>query len=196
MNNIAKFFFELGQLKRVKRSGWWLAGIKDPESVAEHSFRAAIIGRFLAEMENADADKVTAMVLFHDIPEARINDLHKVGARYINFKKAEETVLKEQAERLPKKIADEMLSSHYEVEQQKTKEAIIAKDADLLECAIQAKEYLEQSYKDCENWIHNVGKLLKTRSAKKVFGLMNKTNANSWWYGLKHIGPLIKHKTK
>lgn len=196
MNNITKFFFELGQLKRVKRSGWWLAGIKDPESVAEHAFRAAIIGRILAEMENADADKVTAMVLFHDIPEARINDLHKVGARYINFGKAEEAALKEQAERLPKKIADEMLGFYYETEQQKTKEAIIAKDADLLECAIQAKEYLEQNYKDCENWIHNVGKLLKTRSAKKVFELMKKTNANSWWYGLKHIAPLIKYKPK
>ncbi|MBF0384955.1 MAG: HD domain-containing protein, partial [Candidatus Omnitrophica bacterium] len=36
-------FAEAGLLKRVKRSGWWVAGIKDPESVAEHSFRCAVI---------------------------------------------------------------------------------------------------------------------------------------------------------
>lgn len=196
MNNITKFFFELGQLKKVKRSGWWLAGIKDPESVAEHAFRATIVARILAEMENADVNKVTAMVLFHDVPEARINDLHKVGARYIDFGKAEKESLKEQVERLPKKIADELVALFDEMQECKTKEAIIAKDADLLECAIQAKEYLEQNYKDCENWIYNVGKQLRTSSAKKVFKLMKKTNANSWWYGLKHIEPLIKHKSK
>ena len=196
MKNIAKFFFELGQLKKVKRSGWWLAGVKDPESVAEHSFRATIIARILAEMENADVNKATTMVLFHDVPEARINDLHKVGARYIDFEKAEVASLKEQVERLPKKIADEMAALYKEMLQGKTKEAIIAKDADLLECAIQAKEYLEQNYKDCENWIYNVGKKLKTKSAKEILKLIKKTNSNSWWYGLKHIKPLLKNKPR
>jgi putative hydrolases of HD superfamily len=37
MSNIAKYLYEIGQLKRVKRSGWWMAEIVDPESVAEHS---------------------------------------------------------------------------------------------------------------------------------------------------------------
>jgi hypothetical protein len=40
-NDMAKYLYEAGQLKRVKRSGWWIAGVKDPESVAEHSFRTA-----------------------------------------------------------------------------------------------------------------------------------------------------------
>ena len=30
------FFAEAGLLKHIKRSGWWVAGVKDPESVAEH----------------------------------------------------------------------------------------------------------------------------------------------------------------
>ena len=29
-------FAEAGLLKKIKRSGWWVAGIKDPESVAEY----------------------------------------------------------------------------------------------------------------------------------------------------------------
>jgi putative hydrolase of HD superfamily len=31
LNDIAKYLYEIGQLKRVKRSGWWMAGITDPE---------------------------------------------------------------------------------------------------------------------------------------------------------------------
>ncbi len=165
MKDITKFFFELGQLKRVKRSGWWAAGIKDPESVAEHTFRSVIIGRILAELEKADKDKVTMMLLFHDVPESRINDMHKIGARYIDIDKAGASAMKEQLERLPKRLGKEVLDNFNEMETKKTKEAIIAKDADLLECAIQAKEYLEQNYKDCENWIYNVEKRLKTKSA-------------------------------
>ncbi len=195
-NEIVKFFVELGQLKRVKRSGWWLAGIKNPESVAEHSYRAAIMGKIIAELEGADSTKVMSMVLIHDIPEARINDLHKVGARYIDFQKAEKDSFKEQLDRLPKKIADEFYSLFMEMEEKKTKEAVIAKDVDLLECAFQAKEYLEQSYKDAENWIDNVEKGLKTKSAKEILKIMKKSGANDWWYGLKHIGHLLKNKAK
>jgi 5'-deoxynucleotidase YfbR-like HD superfamily hydrolase len=194
MKKIAKFFFELGQLKRVKRSGWWAAGIKDPETVAEHSFRSIIIGKVIAELEGADSNKVVNMLMFHDIPETRINDLHKIGARYVDYKVPESKALKEQMQNLPKKISDEILNNFKEMHDKKTKEAIIAKDTDLLECAIQAKEYLEQNYKDCDNWISNVEKQLKTKSAKLILKEIKKTNSNSWWYGLKHIKELLKHK--
>ncbi|GGP44124.1 hypothetical protein GCM10010214_16250 [Streptomyces abikoensis] len=36
----AGFLLEMGMLKRAKRSGWWIAGVKDPETIAEHSFRS------------------------------------------------------------------------------------------------------------------------------------------------------------
>ena len=39
---------EAGVLKRVRRSGWWVLGIKDVETVAEHSFRCAAIGYIIA----------------------------------------------------------------------------------------------------------------------------------------------------
>lgn len=44
----------MGVLKRVARTGWWFAGNKQPESVAEHSFRVGVIGSVLAMMEGAD----------------------------------------------------------------------------------------------------------------------------------------------
>jgi putative hydrolase of HD superfamily len=38
---VAAFAYEMGVLKRIRRSGWWHVGVRDPESIAEHSFRVA-----------------------------------------------------------------------------------------------------------------------------------------------------------
>ena len=181
MKDIINFFFELGQLKRVRRSGWWLLGIEHPESVAEHSFRAAIIGYFLAKLEKVDLNKVTLMCLFNDLHETRLNDLHKVGHRYIDFRKAETRAHKEQTENLDKNI----FSLHKEFQEQKTKESVVARDADLLECAVQAKEYIDKGYKDAKNWNDNIKKILKTKNAKKLFKLIEKNSSNEWWKHLK-----------
>lgn len=41
---ISSFISEMGVLQRVARTGWWFPGNKQPESVAEHSFRVGVIG--------------------------------------------------------------------------------------------------------------------------------------------------------
>lgn len=187
MEDIVNFFYEVGQLKRVKRSGWWLAGIDNPENIAEHSFRVAVIGYVLAKLEKVDAHKVVLMSLFQDLSEARLNDLHKVGQRYINFKEAEKKAFKEQLERLPEEMADELYDLFNQYHTDSSKEGIVARDADYLECVVQAKEYIETGYKSAQNWIDNIRKLLKTDSAKKLMDLVEKTDSKSWWKDLKKI---------
>jgi putative hydrolase of HD superfamily len=184
-SDIVKYLFEAGQLKRVRRSGWWMIGVEHPESIAEHSFRAAIVGYILGKMENADAEKVAMMALFNDLHEARLNDLHKVGHRYINFKKAEKKAFEEQVQRLPKEIADELKSNLSNFQKDSTKEGIIARDADLIECALQAKEYIDKGFKDAKDWLKNIRKHIRTSSAKKLLGKIEKGDSNSWWKGLK-----------
>jgi putative hydrolase of HD superfamily len=187
MKNILDLFFEFGQLKRVKRSGWWTAGIKDPESVAEHTSRACFIGYILSKLENADYKKVVLMLVWHDLPESRINDKDKIEARYINGRIGEEKAFEDQVKNLPENIREELLSLQREFNEGLTKEAIIAKDADYLECAIQAKEYFDIGYKKTEDWINNVGKALKTKSAKEIFTLIKNSDSLDWWKGLKKL---------
>ncbi|MDD5618601.1 MAG: HD domain-containing protein, partial [Candidatus Omnitrophica bacterium] len=79
---LLEFISEAGILKRIKRSGWWVLGIKDPETVAEHSFRCAVIGYVISKMEKVSPYKVLMMTLFGDIQEARTSDLHKMAQRY------------------------------------------------------------------------------------------------------------------
>src|SRR3989339_335321 len=95
---IVKFFYEAGALKNVPRSGWFLCGVKNPESVADHSFRTSVTAYLLAKEENADPEKCMKIALFHDIHESRILDMHKVCSRYIDNDKIGKEVVREQSE--------------------------------------------------------------------------------------------------
>jgi 5'-deoxynucleotidase YfbR-like HD superfamily hydrolase len=184
-NDLAKFLYEVGQLKRVKRSGWWIAGVENPESVAEHSFRTAAIAYLLAKLEGADGEKVVLMALFHDMGEARTNDLHRIVRTYVNWENVDQRVIKDQSKRLPAHISEEMVSLLSEFEETISLEARVARDADLLECLIQAREYQALGYKEVADWISNAKAALVTDSAKRIAEECLGTEPKEWWQGLK-----------
>ncbi|OGX40554.1 MAG: hypothetical protein A3G91_00470 [Omnitrophica WOR_2 bacterium RIFCSPLOWO2_12_FULL_50_9] len=168
-------------LKKIKRSGWWVAGIKDPESVAEHSFRCAIMGYYMAHLERADAAKVMLMALFNDVHEARINDLHKMGHYYIDFKEAEKKVFKDQIRDLDGSVRTQLKAVRNEYEAQKTKESLIARDADILECLLQAKEYYDSGYAQARKFFKTAPDHLKTASARRLWRKMQRWDTGRWW---------------
>lgn len=184
-NDIAKFLYEVGQLKRVKRSGWWIAGVKDPESVAEHTFRTAVIAYLLARLEKADAGKAVLMALFHDLPETRTNDAHRIVRRYADWSDVDRKAMTEQSKRLPDAMANEVVSFLDEFEKEVFPEAKLARDADLLECLIQAREYQALGYQDVDDWILNAQAALITESAKAIAAECLRTEPKEWWQGLK-----------
>lgn len=183
--DIAKFFYELGQMKRVKRSGWWIAGVKDPESVAEHSFRTAAMAYILARLEGVDAKKTVLMALFHDFSEARTNDIHRITRRYVNWEGVDRKVVEEQSKRLPEGIGESISNLFREMEEESAPEARVARDADILECLVQAREYQALGYGDVADWIANARAALKTESAKRLSTACLETEPREWWEGLK-----------
>jgi putative hydrolase of HD superfamily len=183
--DIVKFLYEMGQLKRVKRSGWWIAGVKDPETVAEHSFRTAVIAYILAQLEGADPEKVVSMALFHDMAETRTNDAHRIVRRYVDWENVDKKAVGDQSRRLPDNIGKRITSLISEFEKAASLDARIVRDADLLECLVQAREYQTLGYNDVGDWIFNVQAALKTESAKKIAAECLKTEPKEWWQGLK-----------
>ncbi len=181
---VLNFIAEAGMLKQVKRSGWQVLGIKNAESVAEHSFRCTVIGYILAEMEGVKPYKALLMTLFGDLPEARITDLHKMAQKYINYETAENTSFYGQINSLPKNMKKELMQMHREYRAQNTTESIIARDADILECLIQAKEYYEQGHLQAAKFMKKAPRFLKTKSARCLWQLAKKTNLNDWWFKL------------
>ncbi|MFA4946023.1 MAG: HD domain-containing protein [Candidatus Micrarchaeia archaeon] len=175
--NTADFFYEAGCLKLVPRSGWLLTGIKAPESVAEHSWRATLLAFVLARLEGADAEKIAVAAAFHDLHETRIQDRHHVSqACFKTPRDAKERVESEQQALLPASARPAQLSD---------REKIIVRDADLLECAFQAREYEAIGYKEARDWYARVGKVLKTASARRLHAEMLHTQPANWWKGLK-----------
>lgn len=183
--DISNFIFELGVLRRISRQGWKLIGIHNPECVATHSLRAAQIGFILAKMEKYDyPEEICSMLVFHDIGECRIGDLHKVAKRYVNADEKE--AVKQQLSSLDD-IGNEIFSLWNEMESLNSKAGIIAKDADLLEMAVTALEYMHMGYIQAEDWVIKTERRLKTDSAKKLLNQFKKMNPFSWWHGLKKI---------
>jgi len=188
IKKIVNFIFEINQLKRQRCSGVQLAGIKNPDTVAEHVFRAAQIGYILAVMEgDVNPEKVVTMLVIHDNGEARVGDQNKVGARYFSNQKAEQQAFEDQLKNLGSEIEKKWQKYFLEYEKRSTKEGIIAKDADWLEAAFQAKEYMDLGNKFLIVWINNVAKALETKSAKKIIAEMKKTDFTDWWKGLEKM---------
>ncbi|MDI6737346.1 MAG: HD domain-containing protein [Nanoarchaeota archaeon] len=185
MKHAVNFFYETGLLGRLRRTGFYFAGVTDPETIAAHSHRASVIAYVLAKMEKADAGKCALMCLLHDIPEARTGDGNKVAARYINFGEAEAKAFNDQTEELPEDVKKEFREIYNEFEERKTKEAAIAKDADLLECALEAKEHVENGFKAALGWIDRIKTALATESAKKLMAEIEKTKPDEWYVELK-----------
>lgn len=180
-----KYLYELGQLKRVQRSGWWLAGVPVPESVAEHSFRTAAIAWLLAHMEGADPAKALLMGLFHDAHESRITDLHRVAARYVARRESGPGPIQSQLARLPAGAAEQLGSALSELEVSASLEARVVHDADLLECLLQAREYQAQGNAAVEDWIQSCLTELTTESAQRLGEQALTMPPSAWWDGLK-----------
>lgn len=175
------FFAEAGLLKRIKRSGWWVAGIDDPESVAEHSFRTGVIAFYIAHLEGVDPYKTMTMALFNDIHEARINDLHKMGHYYIEFRDAEKKVFSDQVRDLDSRVKKELGSFRDEYDTQKSKASIVARDADILECLIQAKEYYENGHLTAKKFFQTAPGHLKTKTARNLWKKIKTWDSHDWW---------------
>ena len=178
--------FVLGQLKRIDHEGWKLLGIKSPESVAEHNLRAAQIAFVLAKLEDyPNPFEACTLALFHELEECRIGDIHKVARRYVKSYD-EEKAVREQVKKLGR-IGNEIFELWKKVKKLDSKASIIAKDADLLEMAATAKELMEKGYDYAKNWIKNISRKLRTKSAKRLLEGLEEVNSDEWWQGLKKI---------
>jgi putative hydrolases of HD superfamily len=179
------FIFELAQLKRIKHCGVLRAGVENPDSVAEHVMRAAQIGFLLAVMEgDVNPERVASMVLVHDNGEARIGDQERVASKYFSIKRAEKKAFRDQLKYIDDDVAKTWTKYFDEYTKKNTKEGILARDADLLELAFQVKEYIDEGHDAAKEWIKNVKKELKSKSAKEILKDMENTKFTEWWEGL------------
>lgn len=176
---LARFAFELGVLKRVRRAGWWHAGVRDPESVAEHSLRVAQLAALIAAEEGADPARAAFLALWHDSQETRTGDIPHTARPYMT-KPDNRRITKDQVEGLSRASADVVVSAVAEYESETTIEARCARDADKLECLIQAVEYRSSGNRDVGPWITSSRASITTITAKRIADAAVEVDPLAW----------------
>ncbi|HET9253809.1 MAG TPA: HD domain-containing protein, partial [Pseudonocardiaceae bacterium] len=175
----AAFAFELGVLKRLRRAGWWHAGVRDPESVAEHSLRVAQLASLIAAQEGADPAHAAHLAIWHDSQETRTGDIPHTAKPYLPAADTD-AITSDQLARLPDTVRKTVQEAVSEYEARTTVEARCARDADKLECLIQAIEYRNAGFTGVQGWIDTSRAALRTGTAQRIADAAIITSPLAW----------------
>lgn len=140
-DDLLRFFHLAGRLKETARAGWKLRGIAEPESVADHSFRLALLALVLAPKSDPplDAHRCVAMAIVHDLAESLVGDITPYDGVSADEKRRRE---EEAMRHLASLAGDAGLADLWaEYDAATTPEARFVKELDKLETAMQAAEY-------------------------------------------------------
>ncbi len=178
MKKIINFLFEVGMLKKTPRTGYQFLG-SGRETVAEHSFRTAVIG-YLLSIEEPDADpfKTTLMCLFHDLHETRTGDHNYVNKKYVHVD--EDRAVRDMMKDLP--FGDTIFTLIQDFNTGESLEACIANDADQLDLILELKGQKDLGNKYAEEWLYYAVKRLLTTSGKIMAQEILKTDSTEWWF--------------
>ena len=173
MKNFVQFFHEVGRLKDIPRRGWVLIGEKNPASIADHSFRMAIMAWVLAKKKKkVNFEKIIKMSLIHDLCELYAGDITPYDYGHLpknkkdwpkafdkwprfsqpekikNFlekhKREKESLLKT-TQGLPEDVKREIMHLWQEYDKGLSQEARFVRQINRLETLLQAFEYGQES---------------------------------------------------
>lgn len=182
---IVDFIFEVGTLRKLARIHRQTLLTDDlSDNIAAHSYRTSIIGWHLAKMEGADPYKTTMMCLLHDVAETRTGDHNWVHKKYVKI--FEDEIVKDQLGSMPHGELEQLTS---EYNKRESKEAILAKDADLLDQIFLLREYEWQGNKEAAIWLEGKsGKKVNAQalnirsvSGKKLAHVAFSREPSAWW---------------
>lgn len=186
-NKLSNFFFEIGTLRKLARSHRQTLLTDDlSDNIASHSYRVVMIGWFLANLEKVDPYKVVTMCLFHDTAESRGGDQNWVNKKYV--KVFEDEIHDNQLRNLP--FGGDLHRINQEYNERKTREAVIAKDADLIDQILLLKEYAWTGNQEADSWLgerieqNAQYKALLTNSAKRIAKKIFGSRPSAWWKDL------------
>ena len=178
MEDVVNFLFEVGMLRKTPRTGFQFLGSGN-ESVAEHTLKTIFIGYTLCKLEDGVNElRVLKMCLAHDLPEARTGDMNYVYKKYVTVD--EEKAVSDLTKTLS--FGDDIKSVIEEFNRKKTRESLIAHDADQLSLIFQLKEYEDLGNKYSKEWMAFAIRRLHTDTAKKMADTIARTDSAGWWF--------------
>ncbi|MBM3895447.1 MAG: HD domain-containing protein [Thaumarchaeota archaeon] len=165
------FFEQAIGLKSIHRKGWTTkVGIKEPESVADHSYSMTVMSLVLAELQTLDVQKVATMSLIHDLAESLVGDYTPDEISLKQKMNLENNAMKEILSDLPATLAKKYEKIWNEYQSAKTKEAKLVHEIDKLEMAFQARKYFEEGYDKSKivEFLKTADKEIKNEYLRKI----------------------------
>lgn len=176
--NLFAFLLKTTQAKRLIRTGWKQHGVRNPESVAEHSYQLCVMAMMLADQLGCDREKLTKMAIIHDLAEVITGDIVSEHGNMIDLKvRQKKEVLEAQGIALlftPLDIKNEYVSIFEEMLQRKSHESDIFWQLDKLEMAIQALLYEQSDKKDLSEFFINTDLQLTHPYLREIFSHVQK----------------------
>lgn len=167
---------EAGMLAKIPRSGYAFLG-SGGESVAEHSWRATVIGHLLGRMAGVDAGKVAMLCLYHDLHESRTGDFNYVNHRYNTCRPRD--ALQDALDGTG--LQNEIMALWEEFEAAETTEAKLAKDADQLELICGLAEELGKGNQQARDWLDSALPRLRTEEGRLLASAILRASPDGWW---------------
>ncbi|KAF4521256.1 hypothetical protein B566_EDAN008457 [Ephemera danica] len=126
------------KLKHLKRQGWVLKDVKEPETVAGHMYRMAVMSMVLPENSGIDRIRCMELSLVHDMGESIIGDITPYCGVPRDEKLRRERSAIEQLAELAGEAGDRIRALFNEL--------------DHLDLLVQAREYEETGYDNLEEF--------------------------------------------
>ena len=196
-NRILESFFELSMQTRLPRTGWILAGVTNPESVADHCYETALIAYLLSKRieEKVDMEKVLLMALFHEIGECRLSDLPRRSKDYIG--KAKRQAEREAALDVLNGLSNEVIQLQDELHSLSTPEARLVEAAEELQIIFKSLVYAKEENGDMSEYRNDIRKYDSQgfECAEQVAQLIGE-KLNEYLAGKKYWEIGYRHRTK
>lgn len=172
--NLLRFFGRAGRLKTEPRLGWFVKlGLERPESVADHSYRTALMAMVYADARRLDTGRAVKMALLHDLAEAIVGDSIPGQRSAAQKWKMESTAMQSVMADLPGALRREYLAAWEEFERGTTKEASLVRQMDKLEMAVQAYEYrVQDPARDVGEFLETARRSVKDPELKRLLELL------------------------
>jgi len=176
IRKLIKVLKTAGGLKRIKRTGWVIKGVKDAESVADHNWRVTLFSSLISD-NTIDRQKLLDMAIVHELGELTVGDVRwqegkKILIDEMKKRKKEEKAVKDLFKGHPKQKYYVSLLEEYT--EQKTQESKLLMQIDKLERTLQAMEYEQEGTKDLNEFWESAGEFLKGKELEPIFRELQK----------------------
>ena len=193
MKNLVEFLVNISRLKTMPRTGWVWLGVKNPETIAEHTFRTALMVWLLGSHTRLNVTRMIEIALLHDICEVYAGDITPYHGILPKDPRKRLAMLYRWV-RLPRSEKASLARRKFAIEKKSLLELIKP-------LAPRVREGIVSLWLDFERGISREGKFVRQvdriealLQGIEYFGVRPNTPVVGWWEGLEElvVDPFLK----